>query len=87
MATRKSATGKSVKVVKKAAKKKTVAKRVVSARRQARLHDDGSISNAVRQIESVFDLPKGSVRLEYPSGRKARSDSNVGNVREAWKKK
>lgn len=82
MATKKNPVTKNAKPAKKAA-----VKRVVSPRRQAKLHDDGSISNAVRQIETVFDLPKGSVRLEYPSGRKARSDSNVGNVRTAWKKK
>jgi hypothetical protein len=68
---------------KKTAKKATK-KRKVAPRRQTVLHNDGSIENAVKQIEKVFNLPVGSVRLEYKSGRKARNDSTIGNLRENW---
>ncbi|MEV8518614.1 hypothetical protein ABZR86_02340 [Dyella marensis] len=71
---------------KKAGTKKATAKRAVKPRRQTVLHDDGSIQNAVNVIERVFKLPKGSVRLIYPSGVKAHIDSTVGNLRKRWAK-
>jgi hypothetical protein len=52
--------------------------------RYTRLHDDGSIATAVRTIESKLKLPEGSVRLIYPSGRAARSDSTVGALKRRW---
>ena len=35
-------------------------------------------------IEEEMRLPEGSVRLVYPSGRKARSDATVGSLRRRW---
>jgi hypothetical protein len=52
--------------------------------RYIRLHDDGSIRSAVRTLERKFGLPNGSVRLVYPSGRRARWDSTVGNLKRRW---
>ena len=46
-------------------------KRPRKAIRYTKLHDDGAIDTAVRTIESKLKLPKGSVVLVYPSGRKA----------------
>lgn len=70
------------KAAKKVAKKAAV-KRVVRPRRSTVLHDDGSIENALREIQRVFNLPEGSVRLVNPSGRRAYS--TIGHVRKAWK--
>jgi hypothetical protein len=52
--------------------------------RYTRLHDDGSIESAQRTIEKKLKLPAGSVRLIYPSGRKARKDSTVGALKQRW---
>jgi hypothetical protein len=52
--------------------------------RYTRLHDDGSIKSALRTIERKFGLPEGSVRLVYPSGRRARWDSTVGRLKQRW---
>jgi hypothetical protein len=71
------------KTVAKKATKKAAAKRIVKARRQAKLHDDGSIANAVAQIQKVFGLPEGCVRLVNPSGRRAYA--TVGQLRKNWK--
>lgn len=54
-------------------------------RRAAR--GDASPDAIVRAIQWVFRLPAGSVKLLYPSGRKARRDSSIFNLRKAWKKK
>jgi hypothetical protein len=54
--------------------------------RYTRLHDDGSIKikSTVRTLERKFGLPEGSVRLVYPSGRRARWDSTVGRLKQRW---
>lgn len=54
--------------------------------RFTRLHDDGAIQTAQRTIETKLKLPKGSVRLIYPSGRKARTDSTVAALKKSWQK-
>ena len=59
-------------------------KRRVKPIRYTRLHDDGSIASAQRTIETKLQLPKGSVRLMYPSGRRARVDSTVGALKRQW---
>jgi len=55
--------------------------------RYTRLHDDGLIASALRTIERKLKLPRGSVRLVYPGGRKARTDSSIGALKRRWKKK
>lgn len=52
--------------------------------RYTRLHDDGSIESAQRTIEKKLKLPRGSVRLVYASGRRARFDSTVGALKRRW---
>ncbi len=47
---------------------------------------DASIESAQRTIETKFGLPRDSVKLVYPSGRKARSDSTVGTLVGNWEK-
>jgi hypothetical protein len=43
-----------------------------------------TIGAAEKKIEAQFALPKGSVRLIYRTGRKARSDSTVGLLVKHW---
>jgi hypothetical protein len=54
------------------------------ARRTRSLRRDSSVASAEREIERVFGLPKGSVRLVNPNKRKARSDKSVGNLLADW---
>lgn len=69
-----------------AIKKKAAAKRVMKPIRFKVLRVDGSVQTAHRTIEQKFGLPEGSVRLVYPSGRKARSDANVGALLRHWER-
>jgi hypothetical protein len=46
--------------------------------------DDGSIGALEREIESVYGLPKYSLRLVKPNGWKIRSDGTVATLRKAW---
>jgi hypothetical protein len=50
------------------------------ARRTRSLRRDSSVGSAEREIERVFGLPFGSVRLVNPDGSDARSDKYVGNL-------
>ena len=54
------------------------------ARRKISLRSDSSVGSAEREIERVFGLPKGSVRLVNPDKRKARSDKLVGALLSDW---
>jgi hypothetical protein len=45
---------------------------------------DAFLSSIQKTIETKLKLPPGSVRLVYPSGRKARTDSTVGAFRKHW---
>jgi hypothetical protein len=54
--------------------------------RYTRLHDDGTLANAQRVIEKKLKLPKGSVRLVNPGGRRARSDSTVAALKRRWQR-
>jgi len=48
------------------------------------LRVDANIEAAQRTIERKLKLPTGSVKLVYPSGRKARSDATVGALLRHW---
>lgn len=50
------------------------------------IRKDTVIENAYRIIEDEYNLPKGSVRLVYPSGRKAYSNSTIDALRRHWNK-
>lgn len=65
-------------------KLKSKRKRRVKPIRFKVLRVDGSIASAQRTIEKKLGLPPGSVRLVYPSGRKARSDAKVGALLRRW---
>ena len=72
MATKKSAPAK------KATKRTQKPVRVRSAR------DDASVKSIAKRIEKDYGLPEGSVRIENPSGKKARSDGKIGSLRKRW---
>jgi len=52
--------------------------------RYRRLKFNASIASAQETLEQKLGLPRGSVKLVYPSGRKARRDSTVRNLYERW---
>lgn len=60
--------------------------KAATAKRNRSARSDSSIPTLIRQIESVFSLPEGSVQLIYPSGQKARSYGTVGSFRRNWEK-
>jgi hypothetical protein len=70
-------------VAKAASKPKRAAKPI----RYKRAKSDALVPSIQATIEKKFGLPAGSIKLVYPSGRKARSDSTVGAVRAHWDKK
>lgn len=68
-------------------KKKTKKERILTPIRNYILRIDSSIEAAQKTIEEKLALPKGSVKLVYPSGRKARADSTVGALVKNWDNK
>lgn len=52
--------------------------------RYRRAKSNSSIFSAQKTIEAMLGLPKGSIKLVYPSGRRARIDSTVGILRDHW---
>jgi len=45
---------------------------------------DASVGAAERIIERTFGLPRGSVHLILPSGRKARTDKKIEKLLKDW---
>jgi len=72
---------------KKAAPGKKAVKRVGKPIRQRKAKADGSVGTLQSTIEKNYGLPAGSVKIVYPSGRKARSDADVGALRTHWQKR
>lgn len=54
------------------------------AARKFALRSDASVESGQREIERVFKLPAGSVRLHLPSGRAARSDKSIEALLRDW---
>ena len=52
--------------------------------RYRRVKADCSIPTLQQTIENTFGLPQGSVRIIYPSQRKAPSNADVGLLRKRW---
>ena len=48
---------------------------------------DATIESIQRTLENKFGLPSGSVKLVYPSGRKARADATVASLVAHWQRK
>jgi len=55
-----------------------------NAKRHRPARSDAPVDSIVKKIEEIFNLPDGSVRLQYPSGRKARTDTTIGQLRRKW---
>jgi hypothetical protein len=55
-----------------------------SARRTRSLRRDSYVGSAEREIERVFGLPPGSVRLVNPDGGDARSDKSIRAFLKDW---
>lgn len=49
-------------------------------RRRSARHDS-SVGTIERDMERVYKLPKGSVHIQNPNGRNARSDKRIGRLR------
>lgn len=58
--------------------------RTQSVARFRRARSDSSLGTLQSEIERVFGLPPGGVRLVRPDGRKMRSDAQVGSFRKRW---
>lgn len=56
------------------------------AARFRRARADATIASIQRTMERKFGLPEGSVKLVYPSGRKARVDATVGSLTAYWER-
>lgn len=54
------------------------------ARRKTSLRQDAHVGSAEKSIEQVFGLPRGSVNLVNPDGRKARTDKLIGALLRDW---
>jgi len=52
--------------------------------RARRARDDASVGSIQGEIESVFGLPEGSVKLCDPSGRRVRADCRIGTLRRKY---
>lgn len=53
-------------------------------RRYLAIRRDSCVGSAQREIERVFRLPSGSVRLLLPSGRNARVDKGIEAFLADW---
>lgn len=58
--------------------------KVEPARRKRSIRRDSSVGSAERQIERVFGLPEGSVRLVNPDRSNARSDKLIKAFLADW---
>jgi len=52
--------------------------------RSDRAHGNAFIESIQQSMEDEYQLPRGSVKLVYPSGRKAYSNSTVDALRRHW---
>jgi len=54
------------------------------ARRKFALRRDASVGTGQRNIERAFVLPRGSVHLVLPNGRRARADKTIDALLADW---
>jgi hypothetical protein len=61
--------------------------RTSKPRRSKIMRVDSLVGNAKREIEKVFELPRGSVQIVLPNGKNARKDKLIGSLIDDWNKK
>lgn len=49
-----------------------------------KLKGNTSIPSAIKIMENRLGLPEGSIKLVYPTGRKARCDSTINTLRKHY---
>lgn len=54
-------------------------------RRYRDAREDASVGSIESSIEKTYGLPEGSVVIQNPNGRDARSDKHIGTLRENYK--
>jgi len=69
---------------KKTTPAKNATKRTETPVRYRDARGDASIKTISKRIEKDYGLPTGSVKIENPTGKKARSDGKVGSLRKRW---
>ena len=62
----------------------TTRARNVDARRSYVARDTTHVATIQRQIEKVFDLPQGCIRICHPSGRRVRGTSTIRALRKKY---
>lgn len=60
------------------------AKKSFPAARKFPLRRDATVGVGERKIAKVFGLPKESVQLVLPGGKRARADKKIGKLLRAW---
>jgi hypothetical protein len=63
-----------------------IKKKSDSAKRYRAARSDATVGSIVKTIEETFNLPLGSVKLQYPSGKEANSDKTIKSLRKRWGK-
>ncbi|MEN9657305.1 MAG: hypothetical protein RL571_770 [Pseudomonadota bacterium] len=61
-----------------------VANKANGAKRHRAARKDAAVPSLIQTIQSLFDLPEGSVQLVYPSGRRAGANASIGSFRRNW---
>jgi len=67
-------------MARKSAKRRKTSRKQFPARRKFNLRRDATVASGQREIERVFGLPEGSVRLHLLSGRPARADKSIDSL-------
>lgn len=65
---------------------RTPSPRTTPPRRHLRLRNDSLVNSATAEIERVFGLPEGSVRLHLPRGRRAKATKTIRALRLDFKR-
>jgi hypothetical protein len=57
-----------------------------NAKRHRKARKDVAIPALIKTIEKTYKLPAGSIRVVYPSGRRAGANATAGSVRSKWER-
>lgn len=59
-------------------------RRALKGRRFTNAHRDGKLKTLIGNILRTYSLPKGSVWIVRPDGRRMRRDATVKALRQSW---